>query len=65
MTLAEMQSAQPLRIKLMQVRQGDTVERLARRMAGGDRPLERFRVRNGLGAQDKVKPGDLVKMVVE
>ena len=65
MTLAEMQSAQPLRIKLMQVRQGDTVERLARRMAGGDRPLERFRVLNGLGAQDKVKPGDMVKVVVE
>jgi predicted Zn-dependent protease len=47
------------------VGRGDTVERLARRMGGGDRAIERFRVLNGLGANDKLKPGDLVKIVVE
>ena len=36
-----------------------------RRMAVADRPVERFRVLNGLGEKDRVKPGDLVKVVVE
>jgi predicted Zn-dependent protease len=40
------------------------METLARHMAT-DRPLERFRVINGLGANDRVKPGDKVKIVVE
>jgi predicted Zn-dependent protease len=49
----------------MQVKPGDTVERFARRMAVGDRPAERFRVLNGLAPNDKLKPGDRVKVVVE
>jgi predicted Zn-dependent protease len=65
MSLAEMQSAKPLRIKVLEAKRGDTVERLAHRMAVGDRNLERFRVLNGLGPHDAVKPGDLVKVVVE
>jgi predicted Zn-dependent protease len=65
MTVAEMHSAKPLRIKVMQVKPGDTVERFARRMAVGDRPAERFRVLNGLAPNDKLKPGDRVKVVVE
>ena len=50
---------------MVEVKRGDTVERLARRMAVADRPAERFRVLNGLGEKDRVKPGDLVKIVVE
>jgi predicted Zn-dependent protease len=65
MTVAEMQSAQPLRIKLITARRGDSVERLSRRMAVADRHAERFRVLNGLGPHDRIKPGDLVKIVVE
>ena len=65
MTVAEMASARPLRIALATVGHSDTVERMARRMAVGDRHVERFRVLNGLGPQDKVKPGDQVKIVVE
>jgi predicted Zn-dependent protease len=34
-------------------------------MAIADRPLERFRVLNGLASTDRVKPGDAVKIVVE
>ena len=34
-------------------------------MAVADRPAERFRVLNGLGEKDRLKPGDLVKIVVE
>jgi predicted Zn-dependent protease len=65
MTVAEMQQAKPLRLRVVTVRPGDTPERLARRMAVEDRPLEHFRVINGLAANDKVKPGDRVKIVVE
>jgi predicted Zn-dependent protease len=65
MTANEITSAQPLRLKVMEVKRGDTVEKFARRMAVADRPAERFRVLNGLGDKDRVKPGDLVKVVVE
>jgi predicted Zn-dependent protease len=65
MTVQEIASAQPLRIKLVEVKRGDTVEKFGRRMAVADRPVERFRVLNGLGDKDRVKPGDLVKVVVE
>ena len=65
MTLAESNSVKPLRIKVLTVRPGDTVERLARRMALGDRPAERFRVLNGMGPGEKIKSGDVVKIVVE
>jgi predicted Zn-dependent protease len=65
MSLAETQSARPLRVRIVTVGRGDTVERLARRMGGGDRAIERFRVLNGLGVNYKLKPGDLVKIVVE
>jgi predicted Zn-dependent protease len=65
MTAAEIRSARPLRLKIVAVRPGDTVEKLAARMAYTDRQVERFRVLNGLDAKDRVKPGDLVKIVVE
>src|SRR4030095_13130393 len=58
MTLAESQAAKPLRIKIVSVAPGDTVERLASRMAIADRPVERFRVLNGLGPNDRVHYGD-------
>jgi predicted Zn-dependent protease len=65
MTLAESQAAKPLHIKIVTVAPGDTVERLAGRMAVPDRPVERFRVLNGLGPNDRANPGDHVKVVVE
>jgi predicted Zn-dependent protease len=34
-------------------------------MAGLDHPLDRFRLLNGLGATDSVKPGDRVKVVAD
>ena len=34
-------------------------------MALTDRPVERFRVLNGLAANERVQPGDQVKVVVE
>jgi predicted Zn-dependent protease len=65
MTLAEINAAKPLRLKIVTVEPGDTVERLAGRMAGLDHPIERFRVLNGLDAGARLKPGDRVKTVVE
>jgi predicted Zn-dependent protease len=65
MTLAESQAAKPLHIKVVTVAPGDTVERLAGRMAIGDRAVERLRVLNGLGPNDHVSAGDQIKIVVE
>ena len=47
LTLEEIQAARPLRIKVITVQPGDTVELLSHRMAGVDRPAERFRVLTG------------------
>jgi predicted Zn-dependent protease len=65
MSLAEIQHAKPLHLKAVKVKPGDTVEKLARRMAVPDRQVERFRVLNGLGPGDSLKPGEEVKVVVE
>jgi predicted Zn-dependent protease len=65
MTLAESQAAKPMHIKVVIVEPGETVERLAGRMAVADRQVERFRVLNGLAQNDRVTPGDLMKIIVE
>ena len=65
LTLEEIQAARPLRIKVITVQPGDTVESLCHRMAGVDRPIERFRVLNGLDAHAQVKVRDRVKIVVD
>ncbi len=65
MTVSEIAQARPQRLKLIEVKAGDTVEKFAHRMAVNDRAMERFRVLNGLGPNDRVKPGDWVKVVVE
>jgi predicted Zn-dependent protease len=65
MTLAEIEQAKPLHLMVVKVAPGDTVEKLASRMAGTDRAVERFRVLNGLNPGDKLKPGSEVKIVVE
>jgi len=65
MTLAESQTARPLHLKVVTVDGGDTIERLASRMATPDHPLERFRILNGLDLRDGLTPGDSVKLVVE
>lgn len=65
MTLAEIQHAQPLHVKVVSVGLHDTVEKLASRMAVSDRQAEQFRVLNGLRPGDTVRPGSEVKIVVE
>jgi predicted Zn-dependent protease len=46
MTIAEIQAAKPLHLRVVTVAPDDTVERLAARMATPDRNLERFRILN-------------------
>ena len=65
MTLAEIQHARPLHVKVVSVGPHDTVEKLASRMAVPDRQAEQFRVLNGLRPGDTVRPGSEVKIVVE
>jgi predicted Zn-dependent protease len=61
----EAQKAKPLRLKIVTVRAGDTVERIASHMALIDRQVERFRVLNGLEPGDHLKVGDQVKIIIE
>jgi predicted Zn-dependent protease len=65
MTLKESEQVKPLHLKIVAVGPDDTVEKLARRMGTSDRSLERFRVLNGLGTHDRLKPGEKVKLAVE
>jgi predicted Zn-dependent protease len=65
LTLDEIQAARPLRIKIITVQPGDTVESLSHRMAGVDHPTDRFRVLNGLDSHAQVKARDRVKIVVD
>jgi predicted Zn-dependent protease len=65
LSLAEIQAARPLRLKVITVQPGDTVESLSHRMAGVDRQLDRFRILNGLDARATVRARDRVKIVVE
>jgi predicted Zn-dependent protease len=65
MTLAEIQATKPLRLKVVSVQGGDTIERMSDRMSVADHPTERFMVINGLQAGQALKPGEQVKIVVE
>ncbi|BAT57661.1 TPR repeat-containing protein YfgC precursor [Variibacter gotjawalensis] len=60
----EIAQARPLRLQVVTVQSGDTAERFAGRMAT-DRPLDRFRVINGLDAGAALTVGEPVKIVVE
>jgi predicted Zn-dependent protease/tetratricopeptide (TPR) repeat protein len=55
----------PLHLKVVKVQPGDTVESLAAATAFTDHQVEQFRVLNGLEPNAALKPGDLVKIVVE
>ncbi|MBY0381579.1 MAG: M48 family metalloprotease [Xanthobacteraceae bacterium] len=65
LTTAEIQAARPLRVKVIQVKSGDTVESLARRMQGVDHPVDRFRILNGLDIRGALKPNERVKIVID
>ena len=55
----------PRRLRTVRVRRGDTVQRLARRMAFKDLQVQRFRVLNGLEPGQGLRAGQMVKIVTE
>lgn len=61
----EIASLRPLRIQVVQVQPGDTMQSLAERSAFPDNKLQRFMVLNGLQPGDTLRPGQLIKLVVE
>ena len=49
----------------VRVQPGDTIETMAALMAFTDHQVERFLVLNGLDLLEQLKPGELVKVVVD
>jgi predicted Zn-dependent protease len=64
LTRAEAASIRPRVINVVTVRPGDTVRSLAGRMAYPNFQLERFMALNGLAANQRLTPGQRVKIVV-
>jgi predicted Zn-dependent protease len=63
-TQAEADQVVPRRLDVVTVQRGDTVAGLARQMAYDSAQVERFRVLNGLAANDSLTAGQRVKIVV-
>lgn len=64
LTSAEVASLRPRRIRVVTVGAGDTAQSLAARMAYPDHRLERFLTLNGREANQPVRPGEKVKLVL-
>ncbi len=65
MTPREIRNLRPKRIRVHEVGPGDSVESLAATLPYDDFKAERFRVLNGLGPDEALAPGRLVKLVSE
>jgi predicted Zn-dependent protease len=65
MTASESASLKPLRIRVVVVKPGDTVQTLSSTMLGTDRKLELFRLINGLPIGATLSAGDQVKIISE
>jgi predicted Zn-dependent protease len=65
LTLAEIQSVKPLRLRIVKVGPSDSVESLASRLVLIDHQVERFRALNGLESNERPRPGDFVKIIIE
>lgn len=65
LTPAEQAAMKPLRIRVAQVKPGDTMASLAARVQGTNRKLELFRLLNALPPGASVSVGDRVKLIGE
>lgn len=65
MTDAERNRLQPLKVKVVTAKAGDTVGSIAARMQGTDRKLALFRLLNALPPGGAVSTGDRVKIITE
>jgi predicted Zn-dependent protease len=64
-TVAEVQAAKPLHLRVVTVEPGDTVEKLAGRMGIADYQIDRFRILNGLATHARLIPGEQMKLVID
>ncbi len=67
LTPADRARMRPLTVSIVEVKEGDTVASLAARMGGVEEQVKipLFETLNGLGTERQLKPGMLVKLVVE
>jgi predicted Zn-dependent protease len=65
LTPAEAAALKPLHIRTIRAAAGDTVRSLAARQPDGEFREERLRVLNGLGPNQEIVPGQMVKVVTE
>jgi predicted Zn-dependent protease len=65
LSASEAAELRPQRIQVVRVASGDTIESVASRMAFDDYRVERFLVLNGLKRGDRLRTGQLVKIIVE
>ena len=63
LSAAEAAAAKPLRLRVVRVRPGDTVDSLARRMAYDTAQVRRFQVLNGLQPGQQPREGERVKLI--
>jgi len=60
----EKAAIKPLRVRIAAVRAGDTVESLAAAQPLADRSAALFRILNGLGPNQGIRPGEQVKLIL-
>ena len=67
LTKAEISKYKPLKLEIVEVREGETQASFGRRMGGVESAdqLAFFRIMNGLTSSDRLTPGDMVKIVSE
>ena len=65
LSVGQAANLRPLRLRVVAVAPGDSVASLAARMPFNDFRAERFRVLNGLRPGERLRPGQLVKIVTE
>ncbi|MGH6942196.1 LysM peptidoglycan-binding domain-containing protein, partial [Hypericibacter sp.] len=65
LSASEAAQIKPLRVRVVTVKPGDSVSSLAKSMAFDDYQEQRFRVLNGLAANDSLVAGQRVKLIVE
>ena len=65
LTRAEQRGLKPLEVKIVKVRSADSIATLANRMQGVERKLKLFRLINAMKPGDRLKPGQMVKIVVK
>ncbi|MGY8997830.1 MAG: M48 family metalloprotease [Alphaproteobacteria bacterium] len=62
---SEANALRPLRIRVVEVRNGDTIDSLSRRMDIAELPRDHFMVLNDIGSNADLQPGMLVKLIQE